>query len=335
MKNQVYRFTIRADDAGQRIDQVLPRYADELSRTQLRKLIDLGAVHLAGRRLGQCGTIVQAGQTVEIFIDGLPHYEWILSEHEILFQDRYLLVINKPAGIDTQPTPARFKGTVYHALRTYLAAGEMSNPQLGMVQRLDRGTSGVMVFSIHKAAHKGLTTALTQRQADKRYLAFVAGELPTDRGEFRSLLARNRASNLVRSVARGGREAITRYTVLCRLANTTLVEVQLVTGRTHQVRVHFAEAGFPLLGDVRYGGMEFMTGYRFLHPMLHAWQLALKHPVEAVNLHFTAPLSKAWRLVWKQLAGTESGLDELLATRSGLPNHGVDPDSTAERQESD
>lgn len=337
MKNQVYRFSIRAEDAGQRIDQVLPRYGDDLSRTRLRKLIDIGAVHLAGRRVGQCATIVQAGQKVEIFIDGLPLTGWVLTEREILFQDRYLLVIDKPAGVDTQPTPARYKGTVYHALQVHLAAGGSGKPPLGMVQRLDRGTSGVMVFSTHPAAHKGLTEALTQRKADKRYLAFVAGGLPAEQGEYRSLLGRNRASNLVRSVARGGREAITRYKVLQRFTEATLVEVQLVTGRMHQVRAHFSEAGYPLLGDVRYGGPDCLAGYRFRHPMLHAWKLALTHPVEAVELEFTAPPGPPWSLVWKQLTGEAAGLEGLLATRSG--RSGREPDAAAggtnERQESD
>jgi 23S rRNA pseudouridine1911/1915/1917 synthase len=312
MKSQVLRFLILPTDAGQRIDQVLPRYDANLSRTRLRKLIEIGGVHLAGRRVSQCSRPVQAGQQVEVFIDGLPLDCWSLSVDQILFQDRFLLVLNKPAGIDTQPTPARFKGTIYHALQKYL---EQSHPQrevtLGMVQRLDRGTSGVMVFSIHKAAHKGLTETLTRRQAEKRYLAIVAGELSAEQGEFNNLLARNRATNLVKSVARGGKQAITRFRVLTRLAGATLVEIELLTGRTHQIRAHFAEAGHPLLGDTRYGGPEQLVGYRFNHPLLHSWQLGLQHPVERAALRFVAPLPQTWQQLWQNLGCRPEELTQL------------------------
>jgi 23S rRNA pseudouridine1911/1915/1917 synthase len=313
MKHQILRFLIQQVDAGQRIDQVLPRYDATLSRTRLRKLIDIGGVHLAGRRVSQCSRPVQSGQQVEIFLDGLPLDGWSLTTEQILYQDRYLLVLNKPAGIDTQPTPARFKGTVYHALQKYL---EQLQPHrevtLGMVQRLDRGTSGVMVFSIHKAAHKGLTDAMTRRQTDKRYLSVVAGELAADQGEFNSLLARNRATNLVKSVARGGKQAVTRYRVLTRIAGATLVEIALLTGRTHQIRAHFAEAGHPLLGDVRYAGPAQLAGYSFSHPMLHAWQLGFPHPVERKELRFEAPLPQAWLRFWQHLGGLPEDLTRLL-----------------------
>jgi 23S rRNA pseudouridine1911/1915/1917 synthase len=315
MKNQVLRFLIQPGDAGQRVDQVLPRYAASLSRTRLRKLIDIGAVHLAGRRLSQCSRKVETGQAVEIFIDGLPLVSWSLSESAIIYQDRYLLVLNKPAGIDTQPTPSRFKGTVYYALQKYLEPRQGVNQvTLGMVQRLDRGTSGVMIFSIHPSTHKGLTEAFSQRQADKRYLALVAGELPDDQGEFRSLLARNRATNLVKSVERGGKEAITRFRVLTRRTGTTLVEVELLTGRTHQIRAHFSEQGYPLLGDVRYGGPESLAGYRFGHPLLHSRQLGLHHPVSREELRFVASLPDDWSLFWKQLGADPFGLNHLIET---------------------
>jgi len=318
MKNQVLRFSIQQEDAGQRIDQVLPRYDENLSRTRLRRLIDLGGVHVAGRRLSQCSRTVQAGQLVEIFIDGLALDVWALTAEQILYQDRYLLVLDKPAGIESQPTPARYKGTVYHAVRTYLQRLQPSGMiSLGMVQRLDRGTSGAMVFSIHKAAHKGLTETLSRRHAEKRYLALVAGAVPDDQGEIRSLLARNRASNLVRSVARGGKEAITRYIVLTRVAGATLVEVELLTGRTHQIRAHLAEAGHPLLGDVRYGGPESLGGFRFSHQMLHSWQLGIRHPVEGMKMKFVAPPAKDWQLIWRQFADAPADLDEIIGSRLG------------------
>jgi len=312
-KTQVLRFSILPNDAGQRIDQVLPRYAPELSRTRLRKLIDIGAVHLAGRRVSQCSRPVAAGQPVEIYLDGLPLESWSLPDAAILYRDRYLLAINKPAGIDTQPTPSRFKGTVYHALQKYLEGLPGGRDQsIGMAQRLDRGTSGVMMFSIHPQAHKGLTETMKQRRADKRYLAMVAGEPAEDRGEYCSQLARRRATNLVKSVARGGKDAVTRYHVMARAEGVSLVEIELLTGRTHQIRAHFSEAGYPLLGDPSYGGPANHAGYCFGHPMLHSWQLGLQHPVTKVALDLVAPLPSDWFLFWQQLDVDPQRLERLV-----------------------
>jgi 23S rRNA pseudouridine1911/1915/1917 synthase len=159
-----------------------------------------------------------------------------------------------------------------------------------MVQRLDRDTSGLMVFSIHKRAHGALTQAFAGRAVRKVYLALVAGRMPLDKGEFRSLLARNRASNLVRSVERGGKEAITRYRVLEEFTDASLVEIEILTGRSHQIRVHFSEAGHPLLGDIRYGGQSTCISVDIHRQMLHSYRLTLSHPVRGNPLDLEAPL---------------------------------------------
>lgn len=291
----VHRVTTQVDDAGERLDVVIPRRCPSLSRSLVRKVIDLGGVHLDGRRIRRCGQLVTAGQSVELYLDGQPLEPWCLGREQILAEDRYLLVINKPAGIETQPTPARYKGTLYQALIAYLQQkSKKQKPELGMVQRLDRGTSGVMVFSIHQRAHRGLTAALSERRARKRYLALVQGVPSEQRGEIHSLLARNRASNLVRSVARGGKEAITRYQVLRAFEGFCLVEIELLTGRSHQIRAHFSEAGHPLLGDVRYGGPASLAGGELLHPLLHSWQLELPHPVGGEWRHFSVSPPAVW-----------------------------------------
>jgi 23S rRNA pseudouridine1911/1915/1917 synthase len=159
-----------------------------------------------------------------------------------------------------------------------------------MAQRLDRETSGVLLFSIHRRAHAGLTQAIAGRSATKIYLALVSGVLPSPSGEFRSLLARNRASNLMRSVAKGGKEAITRYRVLQDWGAASLLEIELLTGRSHQIRAHLSEAGHPLLGDVRYGGPVAVVGLDIPRQMLHSWRLTLDHPVEQRKLTLEAPL---------------------------------------------
>lgn len=287
-----YRFLVGPEEAGLRLDQFIAGRGEELSRTLVRKFVDLGGVHVDGRRSRRCSQALSAGAKVEVFVDGLPLEPYRLDEAAVIYRDPYLLAVDKPAGIETQPTPARFKGTLYAALLDYLHDPFRPHqaPTLGMVQRLDRDTSGVMVFSIHQRAHRALTEAFAGRQVRKIYLAVVAGRMPAAEGEFRSLLARNRATNKVKSVEKGGKEAITRYRVRETFAAATLVEVEILTGRSHQIRVHLAEAGHPLLGDSRYGGPGIWQGHPVARQMLHAWRLAFRHPVSGESMELEAPV---------------------------------------------
>jgi len=306
-QQKVYRFLPSAKDEGQRLDQYLASCSDAFSRTLVRKLVDLGGVHVGGRRIRKCAHSISAGEEVEVHVDGRSLEPFVLADGHVLYRDPFLIAVNKPAGVETQPTPARYRGTLYEALLHYLhnPFRPRDKPELGMAQRLDRDTSGVMLFSIHRRAHGGLTQAIAGRSAIKIYLALVSGAMPTPSGEFRSLLARNRASNLMRSVAKGGKEAITRYRVLQEWADASLLEIELLTGRSHQIRVHFSEAGHPLLGDVRYGGPLAVAGLDIPRQMLHAWRLTLAHPVEQRQLTIEAPLPADFQKLVDQLeAGT-------------------------------
>lgn len=292
MSSSIYRLTVDSQAAGLRIDQYIANQVPDLSRGVVRKVIDLGGVHVAGRRIGRCSQAVRAGQSVEVYLDGRPLDIFSLGTEHILFQDDCLLVINKPPAIDFQPTHARFKGTLYDATLRFIesTAGGKGKVSLGMVQRLDRDTSGVTVFSIHPRAHSAMTRMFAERRVDKRYRALVSGRPIDKEGEFRSLLARQHRTNLMKSVNKGGKEAITRYQVVKEFIDCTLVEVELVTGRSHQIRAHFSEAGHPLLGDTRYGGPAHISGCEIKRSMLHAFRLSFEHPVSRKSLMFEAPL---------------------------------------------
>lgn len=281
---------VSADEAGLRLDQFLAARVPGLSRTLARKLIDLGGVHCAGRRLRQCSRCVVEAETYTLHIDGLPLETYRVMADDILLNDGFLLALNKRAGVETQPTPARYQGTLYAALLEYLRDPTRRHvePTLGMVQRLDRDTSGVILFSIHQRAHRGLTTAFSGRQVRKLYQALVCGVPAPAAGELRSELARCR-DNRVRSVARGGREAVTRYRVLRILPGAALLEVEILTGRSHQIRAHLSEAGHPLLGDTRYGGPSVWQDESVARQMLHSWRLELQHPVTGSPLVIEAP----------------------------------------------
>jgi 23S rRNA pseudouridine1911/1915/1917 synthase len=298
----VYRLKIVPELAGLRLDQLLSRELNWLGRESAKRVIDLGGVHVDGRRVRRCSLCPAVGQELELHIDGLPLTPFQLDASHILYRDDYLLVINKPAGVATQPTPARFQGTLYAAMQQLL--GKAGDAGLGMVQRLDRDTSGVMVFSIHPRAHKGLTAAFGEHRVDKRYLTLVAGMPPQACGEIRSLLARRHATNRTVSVDRGGKLAITRYRVLQAFAGASLLEVELLTGRSHQIRAHFAEAGSPLLGDSAYGGPSEWAGAAVSRQMLHASELGLKHPVTGVDCHWQAALPEDFSNFLQRLQST-------------------------------
>lgn len=294
-----WKIIVPALDAGMRLDQLLPRQCSGLSRTQARKIIDIGGVHISGRRVRSCSRSVKCGEEITVYFDGLPLDSYSISNGEILYRDDDIIALNKPAGIETQPTPARYQGTLYAALSLLLMDPyrPQLQPSIGMIQRLDRETSGVILFSISSKAHKPLTMAITLRTLHKTYLALVSGVVPPGEQEVRSLLARCHRDNCVRSVDKGGQEAVTQYRCLVSSSAFSLVEVTPITGRMHQIRVHLSEAGFPLLGDKRYGGMQQFGDITISRHMLHARSLDFNHPITQRSMMITAPIPADFQIL--------------------------------------
>lgn len=291
----VERFLSTPGDQGARLDQFLAQQSPALSRTTIRKIIDLGGVHVDGRRARKAGLALTQNQRIELYRDAGSLEPYRLEAGQVLYQDEYVIALNKPSGIETQPTQARYRGTLYEALQVWLERDRRFGRRLeiGMAQRLDRETSGVIVFSIHPRAHKSLTTQMQTRSASKIYLALVEGRPEPEQGSFHSNLIRDRYANRMKSTADGGKEAVTSYRVLRTVeipAVISLVEIVLITGRTHQIRAHFSEAGHPLLGDLRYGGSRSCGGWRVERQCLHSYRLELDHPVTGRKLRFTADL---------------------------------------------
>ena len=314
----LHRFTVPAEDQGSRADLYLHRQLPEISRGNIKKIIDLGGLHIDGRRTRKAGRTLTSGEKIELHRDLRPLQPYRIMDDEVVFQDKHLIVLNKPAGVETQPTPARYKGTLFEALQVYLGRDRRFGRKLeiGMAQRLDRDTSGVLAFSIHPAAHKGFSNQIQQRQVTKNYLALCQGRLAQSTGEFRSLLAKARKQNIYKSVTKGGKEAVTRFTVVHQFKEFSLVNIELVTGRTHQIRAHFSEAGHPLLGDQQYGGVPRLAGVEMARHLLHSHRLRLNHPVSGQQLAFTAPLPKDFTTLLRafepeQLAPGRGDLDQL------------------------
>jgi 23S rRNA pseudouridine1911/1915/1917 synthase len=309
-KPGAYRFTVDEQYNGLRLDHYLAEAHEAFSRSLAKRVIDIGGVHLAGRRMRRCSQTVSTGQGVEVFIDRQPLAPMKLVQRQILYQDQDLIVIDKPSGMATQPAPSRYQGTVYAELQNLLQE-KMSRgrkPSIGMVQRLDLDTSGVMVFSIHKRAHKKMTEAFRGHEVDKAYWALVAGKPETNEGHFSSQLAKRRSTNLMVSVERGGKQADTLYRTLQSMEQASLVEVKLITGRSHQIRAHFSEAGLPLLGDAAYGGPKTINRVDVPRQMLHSRELSFNHPVTGEKMTFNAPLPNDFSYILKQLDVSLNGL---------------------------
>jgi 23S rRNA pseudouridine1911/1915/1917 synthase len=219
---------------------------------------------------------------------------------DVLYEDDDVAVINKPAGMVVHPAPGHYTGTLVHALLgrggTWSAMG--GEPRPGIVHRLDKGTSGLIVVARNDASHQRLSEQLKDRSLSRTYLAIVRGSVKDDAGELEGPIGRHPRERKRMAVVAGGRFARTRYEVVERKRTHTLLRCDLDTGRTHQIRVHLAALGHPVAGDSEYGGRERDLG----RPMLHAWRLRLRHPRTGAEMTFEAPPPADFDGFWRSLA---------------------------------
>ena len=281
-------FRIDAADEGGRLDVVLAAH-DDLSRAAAQRLIASGAVRLDGRLVTK-HQVVRRGELVAYEMPA-PVVSNVQAEpvpYRIVYEDEVLLVVDKPAGVVVHPAPGHEHGTLVHGLLDHgIAGGHESRP--GIVHRLDKDTSGLLIVARSISAHRRLVAAMTRRDIQRRYVALVDGALPHDEGVIdvpigRHVRDRKRIS--VHSV--NPRPAVTHFSVCERLPGHTCLDVRLETGRTHQIRVHFAALGYPISGDVVYGPRTRPAGLE--RQFLHAARLAFSHPVTGDEMCFEAPL---------------------------------------------
>jgi 23S rRNA pseudouridine1911/1915/1917 synthase len=220
---------------------------------------------------------------------------------EVVYEDDDLAVINKPAGMVVHPAPGHYTGTLVNALLgrggTWSGAAGATRP--GIVHRLDKGTSGLIVVARNDVSHRALSSQLKDRSLSRTYMAIVRGLVKDDAGELEGPIGRDPRERKRMAVVRGGRFARTRYEVVERRRGHTLVRCDLDTGRTHQIRVHLAALGHPIAGDAEYGGRQPGEPPR---PMLHAWRLRLRHPRTRAEMSFEVPLPSDFSAYWDSLA---------------------------------
>ncbi len=283
---------VTPEESGTRLDKVLSeRFVNHYSRTYFQTLIDAGLVLLNGRQVKKRAA-PKAGDEIEVNFALSPQSE-IAPEPiplEILFEDDDLIVINKSAGMIVHPAPGVWSGTFVNALlhhcRTLSPEPEDVRP--GIVHRLDKETSGVLVAAKNLRAQADLVAQFSSRSVSKRYLALCLGHPGI--GTVKAPIGRHPVNRKTMAVVETGKEAISEYETLAFNHQLALVQVKILTGRTHQIRVHLSHIGHPILGDSVYGRPALNDKFGVKRQLLHAETLQLTHPVSKEALTFTAPI---------------------------------------------
>jgi 23S rRNA pseudouridine1911/1915/1917 synthase len=304
--HQTIDVRLEAAQMGWRLDRALAAAVPTLSRERLKALIRSGAVETGGAAVRDPATKVKSGEDYRITVpEPRPaHNEAQDIPLTILFEDEHLLVVDKPAGLVVHPAAGNLDGTLVNALLHHCGGslsgiGGVARP--GIVHRIDKNTSGLLVVAKTDVAHEGLAKQFAAHSVDRRYLALVSGVPKTSGGSVDAALARsptNRKKIAIvdaKDLARRGKRAVTHWKRLEILQDAALVECRLETGRTHQVRVHMASIGHPLLGDPVYGRSgkthgKLLNDLGFHRQALHAAELGFTHPVTKNRLSFSSPM---------------------------------------------
>jgi 23S rRNA pseudouridine1911/1915/1917 synthase len=287
----VKRVVVAPEAKGARVDQHLASLLPELSRSRLKALIEDGRVTRAGTPV-HAAMRLKGGEVLEVDVPA-PQPAQLTPQDlplKVVFQDADLLVLDKAAGMVVHPGAGNRDGTLVNALLFHVSdlSGIGGELRPGIVHRLDKDTSGLLVVAKNDSALTALQAAFKARQVEKTYLALVHGTLTS--GTFRTLYGRHpRNRKRFSGKVKAGKEAVTHYRVIERYARACLVEVNLETGRTHQIRAHFSDAGHPLLGDALYGGSKKAGPSVISRQALHAWRLRFSHPRSKKALSFEAP----------------------------------------------
>jgi len=284
-------WTVPIDLHGQRLDRALAVMVPEFSRSYLQQLIEEGAVTLAGVVQGKPSQKVKAGERGQVLLRPTPQSQAFKPETmdlDVVFEDEHLRIVNKPAGLVVHPAPGNWQGTLLNGLlgRDPQAA---QLPRAGIVHRLDKDTSGLMVVARTRQTMEALVRLIAAREVSRQYLAVAQGAWVGSRHKLVDApIGRDPRNRLRMAVVdltqHPGKTAQTEFDVIQRNEEACLLRCTLHTGRTHQIRVHAAHLGHPLVGDTLYGGNT-----RLPRQALHAQRLAFKHPVTGQDLVFTAP----------------------------------------------
>lgn len=287
-------------EKSQRLDRYLSEEIPDLSRSRVQQLIEHGHVQLNEQVCTSKKINLQVGDRISLEIPAVQPLQLVAEDIplDILYEDEQLLILNKPAGLVVHPAPGHANGTLVNALLAHCpnlpGIGGVQRP--GIVHRLDKDTTGAIAIAKTDIAYQHLQAQLQAKTARREYLGVVYGAPKTESGTVDLPIGRHpqdRKKMAIVSVEQGGRTAITHWQVKERLSNYTLIHFQLETGRTHQIRVHSAKIGHPIVGDPVYGSGR-SVGVNLPGQALHAWQLKLQHPISGDWVEVTAPLPQTF-----------------------------------------
>ncbi len=306
---ETYSFIIEPVDSGERIDTFLGRVIDNVSRSYIQKLIKDGHVEVDGKPLKKKNVRLEEDMEVRITV---PEPEILKVEPEdipveIVYEDECLMIVNKPQGMVVHPAPGNYSGTLVNALMFHAENLSSINGVIrpGIVHRIDKDTSGILMIAKDNNAHNSLAHQLKEKTTKRVYVAIVHGRLKEEQGHINAPIARNPKDRLKMAVVMGGKEAVTHYKVIKAYKNYSIVELRLETGRTHQIRVHMAYIGHPLLGDPVYG----KKNEKIKHDgqLLHAKLLGFNHPRTGDYMEFDSQLPEYFVEIIQKIEAVERG----------------------------
>jgi 23S rRNA pseudouridine1911/1915/1917 synthase len=289
---EILQFTADENQVNKRIDAFLSESIEGQSRSYIQKLIEQEAVLVNGKP-SKSNYKLRIDDNVEIQIPDPVPLEVMAEEIElnIVYEDEDLIVLNKPQGMVVHPAHGNYSGTIVNALLSHCdnLSGINGVMRPGIVHRIDKDTSGLIVIAKNNEAHVSLSEQLKEHTITRRYNALVEGRVKNENGTIETMLGRNpKDRKEMAVVSRNGKSAVTHYTVLEKFENYTLIEARLETGRTHQIRVHMAHIGHPVVGDPVYGFKK--QRFETKGQLLHARVLGFIHPRTGEYIEFEAPL---------------------------------------------
>jgi 23S rRNA pseudouridine1911/1915/1917 synthase len=303
MEQQNYEFIVEPEQEGIRIDQFLAQKNADISRSRIQKLIEKGNITVHGKQVKpnykvRQGDLVRLEIPEPVMLDVRPEN----IDIEILYEDGDIAVVNKPQGMVVHPAAGNYSGTLVNALMARCSSLSTINGVIrpGIVHRIDKDTSGVLIIAKNDASHHSLAEQIKVHSVKRIYYAIVEGVIKQDSGTVDAPLGRHPVERKKMAVvAKNGRRAVTHYRVIERFKRNTLIEARLETGRTHQIRVHMAYIGHPLVGDPVYGYKK--QRFNLKGQALHAKTLGVIHPSTGEYMEFTTPLPEYFQKLVENL----------------------------------
>lgn len=299
MKNVI----VNENDKGKRLDIYIAENFNELSRTMIKKLIESNNI-LVNDKSEKVSYKVQANDNISIDVPEAKETKLKAQEIplDIIYEDSDIIVVNKPKGMVVHPANGNPDGTLVNAILSICKnslSGIGGELRPGIVHRLDKDTSGLIIVAKNNKAHINMSEQIKERNVKKTYIALVRGNVPEEEATINMPIGRSTKDRKKMAVTKNGKQAITHFKVLKRYSKYTLLEIKIETGRTHQIRVHMAEIGYPVVGDAVYSNGKNEFGIE--GQMLHAYKLEFMHPITNKHMELTAPLPQYFEEILKKL----------------------------------